>query len=193
MRIRVPSAKGDPKALEEIRRNLAAMPGVSTVDVTEALGTLTIHYDPKKHLDFERHLANETTQQQVTFRQPSAPSSAPKLSDLSHVDEMLAKEAEFLAGHSHTAKAIMEFFDKCDTGVKRVTGNAVDLKVIAPLVLAAGVFFELGIAAATPVWLTLGLFSLNHFVDMHTHPANGDAPDGESQSPPLQPGKTRLG
>jgi hypothetical protein len=181
MRIRVPSAKGDPQALEEIRRNLASVVGVNSVEVNESIGTLTIAYDPKQHVNFEAHIANEQSQQHVSLS--STPSSAPKLGDLSKIDEMFVKEAEFLAAHSHTAQALMEWINKLDREVKRATNNAVDLKVIAPLALAAGVFFELGVAASTPVWLTLGLFSFNHFVDMHSHPADGDAASAESPKP----------
>jgi len=175
MRIRVPSAKGNPQALEDIRRNLASVAGVSTVEVNEAIGTLTIFYDHTQHVDFERHLANEQSQEHVSLE-----CAAPKLDDLSHIEDLLTKEAEFLAGHSHTAHVLMDFVNQIDRGIKQATDNAVDLKVIAPLALAAGVFFELGIAAATPVWLTLSLFSFNHFIDLHSHhPPNGDAPQPE--------------
>jgi copper chaperone CopZ len=163
MRIRVPSAKGDPAALEEIRRAMASVSGVSEVKVNEALGTVTIHYDPAKHDEIHGHLTSEESPQKVKV------GAAPKLSDLHEVDEMIEKEAEFLAQHSHTARAILDMLKQVDDGIKRASGNAVDLKVIAPLGLAIGIFMELGVAAATPVWLTLGLFSFNHFIDLHAH------------------------
>lgn len=184
MRIRVPSAKGDPQALEEIRRNLASVLGVNTVDVNEAIGTLTISYDATRHVDFEQHLANEQHQEHVSF------ASEPKLGELSSIEDLFTKETEFLATHSHTAQALMDWVNKLDRGIKQSTGNAVDLKVIAPLALAAGIFLELGIAASTPVWLTLSLFSFNHFIDIHSHPGsganvptNGDGPPSEAPKP----------
>jgi len=164
MRIRVPSAKGDPVALEEIRRAMASVSGVSEVKVNEALGTVTINYDPARHDEIQGHLTSEESSQRVKVG-----AAAPKLSDLHQVDEMIEKEAEFLAEHSHTARAILDMVKQVDNGIKRVSGNAVDLKVIAPLGLAIGIFMELGVAAATPVWLTLGLFSFNHFIDLHAH------------------------
>jgi hypothetical protein len=190
MRIRVPSAKGDPRALEDIRRNLASVLGVKTVEVNEAIGTLTICYDPAKHVDFEQHLANEQHQEHVSLM------CAPKLGELHSIEDLFTNEAAFLATHSHTAQAIMDWVNKLDQGVKRTTGNAVDLKVIAPLALAAGIFLELGIAASTPVWLTLSLFSFNHFIDIHSHPADGNtAPpnaDGSPAAPPKPaPRRTR--
>ena len=164
MRIRVPSAKGNPAALETIRQSLAGVSGVKDVDVNESIGSLTIRYDPRQHEDFESHLTRESTTQNVVCLE-----SEPKLDDLSGLDGMIEHEAEFLAEHSHTAKAIVDWANGLDRGIKRMTDNAVDLKVVAPLALAVGAFMELGVAASTPVWLTLGLFSFNHLVDLHSH------------------------
>jgi hypothetical protein len=101
---------------------------------------------------------------------------------------MIEKEAEFLASHSHTAEALFKFGRQVDHEVKKATGNTVDLKVLTPLALAIAVFLELGASAATPVWLTLGLFSFNHFVELHTHPADGNhdhQPDLKPRTKPL--------
>jgi len=89
---------------------------------------------------------------------------------------MLNNEAEFLSSHSHSAKMLFDMLRKFDVGLKRATDNNADLKVLAPLGLAVYAFLELGFEAATPVWLTLGVFSFNHFVTLHTqtpttHPA----------------------
>ena len=71
---------------------------------------------------------------------------------------------------------LFDMLRKFDVGLKRATDNNADLKVLAPLGLAVYAFLELGFEAATPVWLTLGVFSFNHFVTLHTqtpttHPA----------------------
>jgi len=168
MRIRVPSAKGDPAALEEIRRTLSSVGGVSHVSVNESLGTVTISYDHAAHDELHKHLTSDESHHDVIM------SECPKLADLGHMDEMIEKEAVFLADHSHTAKAILDMFYRFDRGVKQVTNNTVDLKVLAPLALAIGVFSELGVAAATPVWMTLGLFSFNHFIDLNAHRPHKD-------------------
>jgi hypothetical protein len=167
MRIRVPSAKGDPAALEEIRRAMASVGGVSEVKVNESLGTVTVLYDPGAHDELHKHLTSDDSHQPVKV------ADCPKLSDLHEVPEMIEKEVEFLAQHSHTAQVVLQTVRQLDNGIKRASGNAVDLKVIAPLALAVGIFMELGVAAATPVWLTLGLFSFNHFIDLHAHHNDG--------------------
>ena len=91
---------------------------------------------------------------------------------------MIEHEAEFLAEHSDFAKAIFDWVNALDRSVKRATNNSIDFKVIAPLVLAVGAFLELGVTASTPVWLTLGLFSFNHFVDLHIPPPQRPAIPG---------------
>jgi cation transport ATPase len=160
LRIRVPSAKGNPAALEEIKRSLAPVPGVSEVKVSAATGTITVLYDPKRHVDFHEHLANAEGSHQEKLHVSAVP-PPPVLSEVDEAMDRLEKEAEFLASHSHSAKALFD-------ALRKATDNNVDLKVLAPLALAAYAFVELGFEAATPVWLTLGVFSFNHFVALHT-------------------------
>lgn len=187
--MRVPSAKGNQAALEVIQRSLSGLKGVNEVEINESIGSITIHYDPRLHADFSQQLAaGSSTQEVVSVHAP------PCLADMKEVPEMLEREAEFLSQHSHTAKAIVDWMKALDTGIKQVTGNAVDLKVMAPLAVAVAVFMELGVAAATPVWLTLGLFSFNHFVELHSQPDPDDAAcpprDAAGSAPPPMRRKT---
>ena len=108
----------------------------------------------------------------------------PLTSEVDEAVEMLEKEAEFLASHSHSAKVLFEMLRKFDVGLKKATDNNVDLKVLAPLGLAVYAFAYMGFEAATPVWLTLGLFSFNHFVTLHTQtPTTHPAPKEKPPSP----------
>jgi hypothetical protein len=162
LRIRVPSAKGDPEALEAIKQALTTVTGVQEVLVNESIGSITINYDPDLHDDFHEHLHGDGHHKSVVAL------SAPRVTEIDEIADQFEREAEFLAEHSHTAKVAFEFLHKCDLALKRATGNTVDMKVLAPLGLAIYAFVEMGIEASTPVWLTLGLFSVNHLVDLHT-------------------------
>ena len=189
LRMRVPSAKGDLAALEAIKRTLTPLTGVHEVVVNAATGSITVHYDPKRHDDFHEHLTGDGHHQDVM-----AVPEPPKLSEVDELEEMLEKEAEYLAAHSHSAKVVVEFIRKCDIELKKVTDNQLDLKVITPLGLAVYAFMALGFEAATPVWLTLGLFSFNHFVDLHTHHdprAQGAKPDCPPPPASQRPLRTR--
>jgi hypothetical protein len=176
LRVRVPTAKGNPQALEEIRKSFASLTGVESVSVNAAIGTVTVIYDPDKHEDFHEHLTGEGHHQKVV--DVPAP---PKFSEVDEVAEVLEKEAEYLSSRSHTAKALIDALKGFDRGLKKATGNQVDLKVLTPLGLAVYAFLELGFEAATPVWLTLGIFSFNHFVELHTH---HDAVASQNPQPP---------
>ena len=175
MRIRVPSAKGNAPALEEIRLALSTVAGVKEVSVNHSIGTVTVEYDPNRHEELHKHLTSTDSPKKVTLER------APSLSDLS-IDRIIEKEAVFLAGHSHMAKALFDGVNRLDQEVKRTTGNAVDLKVIAPLALAVSAFMGLGVTASTPVWLTLGLFSFNHFIDLNSHQSETPDPDSQASS-----------
>ena len=170
LRIRVPSAKDNPEALEEIKRSLAPIAGVSEVTVNESIGTITVHYDPKRHPDFHAHLsgAEGSHQETIHLSPPPSSSNAGPITEVDEAMEMLEKEAAFLSSHSHSAKVVFDMLRKLDIELKKATDNNIDLKVLAPLGLAAYAFMELGFEAATPVWLTLGMFSFNHFVSLHT-------------------------
>jgi hypothetical protein len=114
------------------------------------------------------------------------PHHRPPKTHLGEVTEQIEEEAEFLAEHSHTARVVVDWAKDLDRGIKRATNNNLDLKIMVPLGLAAVTFLEIGAAAATPMWVTLAIFSLNHFVELHAHDADdeeddeGDAP-GEAQ------------
>lgn len=171
MRIRVHSAKGNPEALRAIRESLANIKGVREVSVSESIGSVVIHYDPNHHDDFHHHLAHESPAREVVSVAPP-----PCLEQLSTLDELIESEAVFLAQHSRSAKTLFDWTSRLDREIMRLTNHAVDLKVLAPATLAVAAFLELGVTAATPVWLTLGLFSFNHFVTMHTHEASKGVP-----------------
>jgi hypothetical protein len=69
----------------------------------------------------------------------------------------------------------VDFFKALDRELKLGTGNNIDLKVVLAAGLAGYTFLLVGAEAATPMWVTLALFSLNHFVELHANHARGFA------------------
>jgi hypothetical protein len=88
--------------------------------------------------------------------------------DIQDVEE----EADFLAEHSQTARVIVNSFRSMNRAIRHATDNMLDLQVLLPLGLAAVTFFEIG-AAATPLWVTLGIFSFNSFISLHSPQPGG--------------------
>ena len=88
---------------------------------------------------------------------------------MDEIANKLQREAQFLAQHSDVAKSAVDFVSQIDQALKKANNNTVDLKVLLPLGLAIYSFLELESDIATPLWLTLGIFSFNSFVALH-HP-----------------------
>lgn len=175
MRLKIPSGKGNETLFEEIRQSLAVAPGIHEIIVNSATSSVTVHYAVDVHPELHMSLG----QHQDHFEVHTPPST--KLDDMTH---MVEAEAEFLAEHSHSAKAVVNFCRNLDREVKKATGNSVDLKVLVPLGLAVVTFVEIGAAAATPVWVTIGLFSINHFIELQAHQARQRREDETRSSSP---------
>jgi hypothetical protein len=88
--------------------------------------------------------------------------------EIDKIADKIEAEAEFLAAHSRLARTTVDFFKAFDRELKLATSNNLDLKIVLAGGLAAYTFLEIGAHAATPMWVTLGLFSLNHFAELHT-------------------------
>ena len=158
VRMKFASAKGDPAILQEIGETFGVIPGVQRVKVNPETGSVVLHYDPERHADFHRHFD----------RHCDAAFPAPPPTQIDELASKIEREAEFLAEHSHTAKAIVHICKRFDRQIKQKTNNAIDLKIGFGAALIGFTLLEVGASAATPIWLTLGVFTLNHFVEMQT-------------------------
>jgi len=163
IRVKLPDAKGDHHFLERLQQSLSPMAGVRSVDVNPATASIVVHYDPTAHLDFYQTLADHGENEGLFFLESA------KLSEVDEIANELQREAQFLAQHSHVAKSAVDSVSRIDQALKKATNNTVDLKVLLPLGLAIYSFLELESEIATPLWVTLGIFSFNSFVALH-HP-----------------------
>lgn len=154
--MKVPAGKGNPELMEQIKQTFGVVPGIEQIVVNHTTGSIVLHYDEDRHDefhgDFQRHLLNG-------HRPPS-----------NEVDELarkVAEEAEFLAEHSQAARAVVDFFKDMDRHIKSASGNVIDLKIVLAVGIVGFTVLEVGASAATPVWVTLLIFGLNHFIEMH--------------------------
>ena len=183
VRIKVPSAKSNPELLHQIRARFEGHPGIEAIDVKQSTGSVIIYYDPEHHEDIPSLFASldEAGATPTAHMAPLSAAAAPAApghhgpaNKLAEEINAIEEEAEFLAEHSHFARSIVEYVKGLDRQIKRSTNNNIDLKILAPVGLAAFTFLEIGAAAATPMWVTLVIFSLNHFVELHAHDADQD-------------------
>lgn len=164
-RMKVPAGKGNQEVLDHFQKALSAVPGVDRVDTNADTGSVTVHYDPHMKMHFESALSEHLDVHHEPAEQHAA---AARPGD--EIEDAMAKiqaEAEFLAQHSESAKALVEFCKGLDHQIKVSTNNAVDLKIVLAGGLTVYTFLAIGAHAATPMWVTLGLFGLNHFAELH--------------------------
>jgi hypothetical protein len=182
VRVKLPHAKGNHAFLQQIKEFLAPIPGVKQVAINSTAGSVVIHYDHTKFEDFHSHLTQHGKRAELFSLMP------PEISEVDEIVEKVEREAEFLAEHSDAARTLVNFVKTLNDGVRRATGNLVDLKVLLPLGLAVYSFKEVGVEASTPLWVTLGIFSFNSFVALHhSHPTITTGDHDVIVNPPRKP------
>jgi len=157
----MPHAKGNLEILNRVKEAISPQPGVRSVEVNPATGSVLVHYDPELHENYQTSLAEHAERTQLFELKP------PELTEADEIASKIEAEAEFLAEHSETARSVVKFVKHLNEGIKQATDNTVDLKVLLPLGLAVYTFFEVGTDAVTPLWVTLGIFSFNSFIALH--------------------------
>jgi hypothetical protein len=163
LRIKIKAARDNLPLLESLRNVFADVPGIDTVVLKPNSGSLVLHYDPALESEMEARFANyRSARVEVSRERPG--------DEVAALAAKVEAEAEFLAGRSEWAHAVVEFFKDWDREVRAATDNAIDLKIVLALALAVVTFFGVGAAAATPMWVTLVLFALNHFMEQHPPP-----------------------
>jgi Heavy metal associated domain 2 len=162
VRMKIPSAKGNPELLQQICDTFAVIPGIERITVNPATGSVVMHYDVEQHDEFHGRMQHHMP---GGYQPP-----ATEIDDFAHKIE---QEAEFLARHSQSARAVVDFFKKIDREIRVATDNNIDLKIALAVGIIGFTVLEVGTAAATPVWVTLTLFALNHVIEMHAPHAEG--------------------
>jgi hypothetical protein len=163
IRMKVPSVKTNPELAEQIKQTFGAIPGIEQVTINPTTGSVVMHYDVDRHHEMHGHLHHHTGGHYV-----------PPLTQIDSLASKIEQEAEYLAEHSHTAKVVVDFFREFDHQIKIATGNVIDLQIVLAAGIAAFTIFEVGATAATPVWVTLAIFALNHMIQANLAKQNGD-------------------
>jgi hypothetical protein len=166
VRMKIPAGKRNPDLLKQISDVFAVIPGIEEIIVNPTTGSVILHYDTDQHDEFhgafrEQHAAHNAAHGAPDFGMHGADTELDKLTN------SIEAEAEFLARHSHSARAVVDFVKMIDHEIKRATNNNVDLKIVFATGIIAATILEVGATAATPVWVTLSLFTVNHFIELH--------------------------
>lgn len=159
IRMKIPAAKGDPVQLEAYKQTLSLIPGIEQIEVNPDTGSIILKYDPDRHDDFHAGFHHHCNQHHGAHHRPPS-------NEIDALANKIEEEAEFLAEHSDAARVVVDFCKRADREIKVATGNVLDLKMVLAIGVVGFTVFEVGATAATPVWVTLSLFALNHFIEM---------------------------
>jgi cation transport ATPase len=171
VRLKVPGVKASPELVDQIKQMFNAIPGIEEVTVNQTTGSVVLHYDTDHHDAFHGHLEKHHT----------GGHERPPTNEIDALASKIEQEAEYLAEHSHTARVIVDYFKHFDEGIKLATGNVVDLKIVLALGIAGFTIFEVGASAATPVWVTISIFALNHMIQAGMAEAAARAADEDPE------------
>lgn len=157
VRLKVAAGKNDPELLSQIADTFSAIPGMERITVSPVTGSIILNYDEDNQKAFNERL----------MRNLMAQGGSPMIgSEFAELAKKIENQAEFLAERSQTARAVVDFFKKLDREIKISTNNVVDLKIVLAIGVIALTIFEVGANAATPIWLTLSIFTFNHFIEL---------------------------
>jgi len=167
VRMKIPAGKGNAELLKQISEIFAVIPGIEEITANPTTGSVVLHYDTDHHDAFHGSLRQHCETHGARFGGNGALPPAPAPTELDTLTNRIEAEAEFLAKHSHTARAVVDFVKKVDHEIKIASNNTVDLKILFAVGIIGLTVFEVGATAATPVWVTLAIFTVNHFIQMH--------------------------
>lgn len=168
VRMKIPAGKGNPDLLKQVSEVFAVIPGIEEVLVNPTTGSVVLHYDTDRHDEFHGGFHHHYNAHNGA-NDGAEPSTRGASTELDELANRIEKEAEFLASHSHTARAVVDFVKRLDREIKLATNNTIDLKIVFAIGIIGLTVFEVGPTAATPVWVTLAIFTVNHFIEMQPH------------------------
>jgi hypothetical protein len=158
LRIKIPAGKGNPDLLKQISEVFGVLPGIEQITVNPTTGSILLHYDADRHDEFNGTFHHHCRAHGHDY---------PPRTEIDELTQRIEDEAAYLASHSHSARAVVDFVKKVDREIKLATNNTIDLKIVFAVGIIGFTVLEVGATAATPVWVTLAIFSLNHFIEMH--------------------------
>jgi hypothetical protein len=183
VRMKIPAGKGNPDLLKQISEIFGIIPGIEEITVNPTTGSVVLHYDADRHDEFDGSLRQRFSALGAVHGSASNGGMRGAETELDKLTNSVQTEAEFLASHSHSARAIVDFVKMLDREIKIATNNNVDLTIIFAVGVIALTLFQVGPTAATPVWLTLAIFTVNHFIEMHERQLSSNATGPQHLAP----------
>ena len=173
LRITIPRAVSRKPLLDRYGAVFSSLTGIRKISGSEVTGSIVIHYDKLA----EDQILEEFAQLCSDHRLTIGTSDSDEISDLS---QTIARETAYLSEHSELAKRTMAFFNSVDLELKVVSSNTIDLNIALVGSLAVFALMGIGATAATPMWVTLALYGINHAVRLKSEGLSAVSGSGRS-------------
>jgi len=155
MRIRIPSAKADSEFLKQARAAISALPGVLEATYNPLTGSILVLHAPGAELELEGAMTSQDG------------NTLPFVLSAAKPDNNARRKRHRMPRQSYLASAIAETVAELDDIVRAATGNALDLKVLLPILAGSIGLTMLRGSRRTPLWLTLMIFAFTSFTILH--------------------------
>lgn len=161
LRIKIPRATNRRQLLNGYGAKFSTLPAIIKITGNEVTGSIVIQYEKDIEYKFLEDFHKLCKEQSLTVRPPVS-------DDIAMMSRLVTDEAAFLAEHSEIAKRTMAFFNAVDLELKLVSANTIDLNIALVGSLAVFTLMGIGATAATPMWVTLALYGINHAVKLQS-------------------------
>lgn len=168
IRIRLPFLRRDTKNLDEIKAFLERIEGVQYVRANSLTGSLLLWYDRAEYDTFFDHLT-EAVKKNFRLLVAATPSLL-KANARSNFDQIPTDTNT----PSQASLALAAAFRSLDGRIRTATDNTFDLKSLLPIGVVGGALLRLGAQAATPLWVTLAIFSFSYYLVLDSDASKPD-------------------
>jgi hypothetical protein len=159
LRIKVMDAKANAEFFSNLKKAVAAVPGVDCVRVNPLSSSIVIDYPAADAAFHFKLLDSAEVKSWLTLDQQDSLTAL--------IDQAVAKSIPYSEQHSRIAEAIVSVAEHLDIGLRKASNGYLDLKVLLPLGIAVGTSLHKARGRGTPMWITLSTFAFNSFLSMH--------------------------
>ena len=107
VRMKIPAGKNNPELLKQISEVFAAIPGLEHITADPKTGSVVLHYDTDRHHEFHGSLQQHFVAHDQRYGiADTGRHGAP--TELDSLTNKIEAEAEYLAQHSHSMRAIVD-------------------------------------------------------------------------------------
>src|SRR5271154_4342913 len=119
VRMKIPAGKRNPELLKQISEVFAFIPGIEEIIPNPTTGSVVLRYDSDRHDEFHGSFRGHYEAHGAAHGAANGGMHGAD-TELDKLTSSIRAEAEFLARHSHSARAVVDFVKNVDSEIKRI-------------------------------------------------------------------------